>query len=70
MHANECKNTDKCISDLELLAICNNLILINSVDKRFPHGLLLDAGHIKAIDIIPNWSKHEGQGNETEIRTN
>ena len=57
------------ISNLEQLAICNNLILIYSVNKRFPHGLLLDAGHIKAIDIIPNWSKHASQGNKTDIRT-
>lgn len=44
-----------CDSHLKQLAVCNNLILINCVNKGFHQGLFLYAAHIEAIYIIPNW---------------
>ncbi|KAK6941402.1 Pentatricopeptide repeat [Dillenia turbinata] len=45
----------KQIYHLEQLAVSDNLILVNRVNKRFQHGLLLDAAHVEAVNIIPNW---------------
>lgn len=62
-------HTSLCISHLEELAVCDNLFLINSINKRFHDGLLLDATHVKAIHIIPNWSSVRAKGTKQPLQT-
>lgn len=45
------------ISNLEQLAVSNNLVLFHGVYKRFHNGLLPNAAHVKPVYIIPNCNR-------------
>lgn len=58
------------ITHLEQLAICNNLIFVNCINKWLHNCLLLDAAHVKSIYIVPNCLQSVSaiQLNETQCK--